>query len=164
MSQFPELNVRTYVTFGSKAGVYFFSLDAARRLAVWGARRFYRLPYFEAQMKCEKRDGTVHYQSSRRGSRAAEFRGKYRQSGTVFHAAPGSLEHFLTERYCLYTVHRGNVYSCEIHHPPWPLQPADCDFEVNTMAQAAGIALPKVSPLLHFSERQEVLIWPLRRA
>lgn len=73
------------------------------------------------------------------------------------------LEHWLTERYCLYTTVDGAVYRGEIHHAPWPLQGASAEIEVNTMAAAAGITLPDTKPLLHFAKRLDVLIWPLRR-
>ena len=163
LSRFPELNVRTYVSNGKRPGVYFFSLDAANLPAVWAARIFYYLPYFYASMSSVERNGKVHYFSQRRES-PAEFRAAYQPRSQPRQAAHGSLEHWLTERYCLYTVHRGRVYRCEIHHPPWPLQDATGQLEVNTMAAAAQIELPDREPLLHFSRRQDVLIWPLRRA
>lgn len=159
ISAFPELNVRTYVTHQGKPGVYFFSLDAASRPAVWAARTFFHLPYFHARMSSENRNGTIQYSSTRWDGRA-EFRGAYRPTLDPHFPSPSSLEHFLTERYCLYTVHQNQVFRCEIHHPPWLLQKAEAEFEINTMAHAAGVTLPEI-PLLHFSARQDVLIWPL---
>ena|ERR1700722_3100680 len=161
LSRFPELNVRTYVTHGGKPGVYFFSLDAANLPAVWAARKFYHLPYFHAAMKSEDRDRTIVY-SSRRIKSPAEFRGRFRPTAAVRLRERGSLEHWLTERYCLYTSHRNAVYRGEIHHQPWPLQDAEAEFETNTVAAAAGIRLPTTPPVLHFARRLEVLIWPLR--
>ena len=163
LSRFPELNVRTYVTFGGKAGVYFFSLDAANLPAVWAARAFYHLPYFHAAMGVEERDGIIRY-ASRRYRDESGFRAIYQPVEDVCLAPQGSLAHWLTERYCLYTVHRGQVYRGEIHHQPWPLQNAEAVFENNTMAAAAGIELPAAKPTLHFTRRLEVLIWPLRPA
>jgi uncharacterized protein YqjF (DUF2071 family) len=162
-SGFPELNVRTYVTHGGKPGVYFFSLDAANLPAVWTARAFYHLPYFHAVMSSEDRNGTIHY-SSHRHRTSAEFRGSYRPTARVQPPDQGSMEHFLAERYCLYTTHRDRVYRGEIHHLPWPLQQADAELEVNTVAAAAGIPLPDTAPSLLFARRLDVLIWPLRRA
>jgi uncharacterized protein YqjF (DUF2071 family) len=163
LSRFPELNVRTYVTYGGKPGVYFFSLDAANLPAVWAARAFYHLPYFHATMTSHQHNGNIHY-FSRRHRIPAEFRGSYRPTGEARFREKGSIEHWLTERYCLYTIHRGQLCRGEIHHPPWPLQDADAEFETNTMAAAAGIVLPASKPLLHFARRQDVLIWPLQRA
>ena len=162
LSRFPELNVRTYVTHGGKPGVYFFSLDAANLPAVWTARKFYHLPYFYAEMSCEDRDGIIHY-SSRRHHGPAEFRGSYRPVSEVQPSEKGSLAHFLTERYCLYTTHGGQLHRGEIHHLPWPLQSAEALLEVNTVAAAAGIPLPETAPSLLFARRLEALIWALRR-
>lgn len=163
ISALPELNVRTYVTYGGKPGVFFFSLDAASRLAVWGARAFYKLPYFFAQMLVQDREGWINYRSFRSNS-PAEFRGRYRPVSPVQLRAPGSLEHWLTERYCLYTVAGGSVYRSEIHHAQWPLHDAAAEIQSNTMAAAAGITLPSGIPLLHFSKKLDVLIWPLKKA
>jgi uncharacterized protein YqjF (DUF2071 family) len=162
-SRFPELNVRTYVVREGKSGVWFFSLDAANAVAVWGARKLFYLPYFLAAMSCTAEAGWIRYQSlrkERRGS-AASLRARYRAMGDVFHAQPGSIEHFLAERYCLYTADKKrNIIRCQIHHPPWPLQLAEAELQENTMAAAAGITIADHQPeLLHFSRHQEVVVW-----
>lgn len=163
LSAFLELNVRTYVTLGGRPGVYFFSLDAANNLAVAIARRWFHLPYFHARMSLDQAGGLCRY-SSRRKAAPAEFRARYRPTGDVFLARPGTLEHWLTERYCLYAVDsQGRVYRGEIHHRPWPLQPAQAEIDVNTMTAPLGLALPAAEPLLHFSRRLEVLIWSPER-
>lgn len=162
LSTFPELNLRTYVTVDGKRGIFFFSLDAASRVAVATARRFYWLPYFNARMAFGREGTDVYVESERDDPRGhdAGFVARYRPTGRAEAAPPGTLEHFLTERYCLYTVDgAGTLYRAEIHHPPWPLQPADAEIAVNTMP-APGLALPTEPPLLHFSARQDVLIWP----
>ena len=163
-SAFPELNVRTYVKAEGKAGVWFFSLDAANSLAVAGARRFYHLPYFHAQMHAKSWPrGEIQYDSRRihRGAPSADFRGRYRPFGDPFQAKQGSLEYFLVERYCLYAATRGRIFCGEIDHAPWPLQRAEAEIEINTMAAASGITLPSSKPLLHFARRQEVSVWAL---
>jgi uncharacterized protein YqjF (DUF2071 family) len=161
-ARFPELNVRTYVAYGDKPGVFFFSLDAASRVAVWGARSAYHLPYFHARMKVIEENGWFRYDSVREASTI--FRGRYRPLGSVRLRQRGTLEHWLTERYCLYTVVRDEVFRAEIHHEQWPLQDAEAEISANTMANAAGIQLPNIPPLLHFSKKLEVLVWPLRKA
>jgi uncharacterized protein YqjF (DUF2071 family) len=119
-------------------------------------------------MSSDERNETVHYSSRRRGA-AAELCGAYRPTAPVQppnggSRNAGSLDRWLTERYCLYTVHKGVVYRGDIHHQPWPLQDAEAEFEINTVAAAAGISLPHTTPSLLFARRLEVLIWPLRRA
>jgi uncharacterized protein len=166
LSRFPELNVRTYVDYGGRPGIYFFSLDAARRAAVAAARRGYRLPYFHARMRARHHGSFIAYESSRVDSSgpAAELRASYRAAGTRLAIDDGALERWLAERYCLYVVDdRGRPLRGEIHHPPWPLQPAEATIDVNTMAAPLGIDLDS-EPLLHYSARQDVLIWPLRPA
>lgn len=163
LSSFPELNVRTYVTVENKPGVFFFSLDAASRLAVWGARTFYHLPYFRARMSTGWAGDWVQY-DSRRVNGTAELQCRYQPDGPEFEALPNTLEHFLTERYCLYTVSHGEVSRCDIHHAPWRLQTATAEFMKNSVAAASAIELPKCAPHLLFSRRQEVIIWPLREA
>jgi uncharacterized protein YqjF (DUF2071 family) len=158
-SRFRELNCRTYVNIGGKPGVFFFSLDASSRLAVWGARTFYHLPYHLAQMRAEVREDAIDY-SSQRGS--ARFQARYVPVEPVGLAARGTVEHWLTERYCLYTVHKGQIFRGDIHHVPWPLQPAKAEIGVNTIAEVAGVRLPDTKPLLAFSRELKVLIWPLK--
>jgi len=165
LSAFPELNVRTYVRMGDKPGVYFFSLDAANPIAVAIARALFHLPYFRAQMKCQAEGDEIHYQSRRthRGAPPAELRGSYRPTGPVYTATRESLEAWLTERYCLYSVDRqGRIHRGEIHHAPWPLQKAEALFERNSPAQASGLYLPKTPPLLHFARRLDVLAWAIQ--
>jgi uncharacterized protein YqjF (DUF2071 family) len=165
LSAFPELNVRTYVTSGGKPGVWFFSLDAANSLAVAIARAWFDLPYFRARMSCAEREGWIHYQSERihRQAPAAVLEGRHRPIGDAFSPQPGTLEHFLTERYCLYTTDaRSQIICAEIHHQPWPLQPAEAEFARNSMTESLGIALTR-HPLLHFARRQDVLVWPPRK-
>jgi uncharacterized protein YqjF (DUF2071 family) len=164
LTAFPELNVRTYTTIDGKPGIWFMSLDAARAVAVAAARRAYRLPYFAADMELRASGSSIDYRSRRVSSDGlpAELQGRYRPVGPPAPPAPGSLEHWLTERYCLYTLDdRGALLRADIHHPPWPLMPADAHFERNTMAEPYGLKLESPPPLLHFAPRQDVLIWPL---
>jgi uncharacterized protein YqjF (DUF2071 family) len=165
-SVFPELNVRTYVTLDGKPGVYFFSLEAGNPIAVAVARGTFHLPYFNAQMTRQGTD-SITYSSVRThaGAPEAEFQATYRPIGGVFEVRPGSLEDFLTARYCLYSVDkRGRLYRGEIHHVPWPLQPAAAIIQKNTMAAAHQITLPERGPLLHFVKRIDVVVWAISRA
>ncbi len=167
LSAFLEINVRTYVVADGKPGVWFFSLDAANWFAVRGARTLYHLMYYDARMTLQKdADGWIRYRSQRthRGAGNAEFAARYRATGEAFEALPGSLDAWLTNRYCLYAAdRRGRVFRGEIDHPPWPLQPAEAQWECNTMTTPLGIPLPDTAPLLHFSQRLDVVGWGLER-
>jgi uncharacterized protein YqjF (DUF2071 family) len=159
VSTFPELNVRTYVTYEDKPGIWFFSLDTSSRIAVEAARRTYKLPYFHARTVHERRGDRVEF-SNARGERA--FEATYRDSTTAaFEPPPGSLEHFLTERYCLYAVDEEGLHRAEIHHPPWRLRPAAAEISLNTMPPD-GVELAG-EPRFHRAERQDVVIWTLEK-
>lgn len=162
LSGFPELNLRTYVTLDGEPGIYFFSLDAGNPLAVTGARLSYHLPYYRARMRIEHRAGAVRFASVRThtGAPQARFRAVYKPVARASPPPLGSLEYFLTARYCLYSLDsRGNVYRGEIHHSPWPLAPARGDVYAESLAAAHGITLPADPPLLHYCQRMEMVGW-----
>jgi uncharacterized protein len=161
---FPELNVRTYVKTPGRSGVWFFSLDAASWIAVRAARAWYGLPYYDARMSVQTEGDAVRYHSARIHDRAAlaEFSASYRPTAPAYRAAPGTLDHWLTERYCLYAAgNRDRIFYGDIHHETWPLQPAEVELRVNTMTRQIGIELPDTKPISHFARYQGVVAWPL---
>ena len=159
ISSFDEINVRTYVVYKGVPGVYFFSLDANSVTAVAGASSLFHLPYFLADIRMEGDRGRFFYRSQRSSGDAA-FEAEYAPAGPLFESQQGTLEFFLTERYCLYAQDSAaNAYRVEIHHRPWQLHAAEALIRVNTMTDAAGIRLPAVPPLLHFARRLDVLTW-----
>ena len=163
LSAFPELNVRTYVTAGGKPGVWFFSLDAANPMAVWTARRLFHLPYHRADMSVDVADRKeLGYRSRRLANNggSARFAARYGPVSDVEAVTPGSLDHWLTERYCLYSrAPDGCVYRGDVHHQRWALQRADAEIEVNTMTEPFDISLPDQPPILHYSKRLDVVAW-----
>jgi uncharacterized protein len=165
-ANFLELNLRTYVTDGTRPGVWFFSLDAENPLAVRGARAAFHLPYMDARMSLVRRGAELEYHSHRTHRREpeAEFAAFYKPTGDPCQSVPGSLEHWLTERYCLYSADRsGRVYRGEIRHTPWPLQPAKSEITANTLASPFGVRLSATPDLIHFAARLEVTAWPIAR-
>ena len=164
--QFPELNVRTYVKYGGRSGVWFFSLDAGSWLAVAGARALVNLPYFHAKMSAMRGPQGITYRSVRTHplARSAQFRARYRPTGDVFTSVPGSFEHWATERYSLFSHlpgSGGRLLRLDIEHARWPLQPGAADIELNTMAEAARIPLPATPPRVLFSRSLDVrATWP----
>jgi uncharacterized protein YqjF (DUF2071 family) len=164
LSGFPEVNVRTYVTSGGTPGVYFLSLDADNPLVATIARPWFHLAYHKAQIDMVWARGLINFASRRnraaRGGPAAEIRVSYTPCSAPFSAAPGTLEHWLTERYCYYAVdRRARTFRCEIRHPPWLLQTATAMIRENTMVLASGVDLPQRPPLLHYSPLMKALIW-----
>jgi uncharacterized protein len=163
LSSFHETNVRTYVHRGGvDPGVWFFSLDAANLIAVAIARTFWHLPYHHARMTLVAADGELRYASERRTS-AAVFRGTCRPRGEPRAATPGTLEHFLAERYILYAQNRdGTLRSGQVHHAPYPLQPAELAAWDESLLAVAGIARPEGPPLVHFASGVDVEVFALR--
>lgn len=166
LSCFPELNVRTYVTIDGKPGVWFFSLDAANRIAVRLARAAFYLPYMDATMSLRQNEGgSITYRSQRthRGEPAAEFDADYSVCGDFAEAAPGSLEHWLTARYCLYSANRqGCVFRGEIDHPPWLLANANYTERTNTMIRPLQLDLTD-KPHVLIAKAIDVRAWILTR-
>lgn len=186
-SAFHELNVRTYVHHKGVPGVWFFSLDAANALAVWGARTFYHLPYFNAEMRLTQEGKTIKYASRRPVGEtygrffageahgfAADFCSDRFQNAppamlemswniaeAMAESQPGSIEFFLTERYCLYAFHAGKLYRSRIFHQPWPLSGGTVGSYQSTMIASIGLPEPPGKPLLHYAESVAVDIWPL---
>ena len=194
-SAFHELNVRTYVHYQGVPGVWFFSLDAASRLAVWVARRFYHLPYFNAEMDLRQNGNTIEYSSQRidaltygeffraertgfpadfnvhrfRDVERAELKVNWTIAEPLPPSKPDSLAFFLTERYCLYSLSRGQIYRSRIFHEPWPLRnatlssPQSQSALSSTMIESLGMSQLPGDPVLHYAESIAVNIWPLRK-
>ena len=171
ISSFPELNVRTYVTVDGKPGVWFFCLEATNPIAVRIARQFFHLPYMDAKIECRNCGSSdngkwIGYRSTRthRSEKPAILKVDYRPIGSVFQADPGTLEQFLTARYCLYSANKSNeIFRGEIDHDPWELREAQAVIKQNTMTDWLGIQLPDETPLLHFAKTTRVKAWYIDR-
>jgi len=165
--EFPELNLRTYVTVNDRPGVYFFSLDATSTAAIEAARLSFGLNYLKAGMNCEPDTaGWVHYASHRIDRRGppAKLAMRYRPTSEPIHTVLGDLDAFLTERYCLYAVdRRGRVRRGEIHHAPWPLQPAELEVDTLDMTRILDPSLPTPPFHARFAEHLDVLAWRARK-
>ena len=158
-TQFPELNLRTYVQVDGKPGVYFFSLDASNRAAVLGARMLFRLNYYHAAISITE-NGMIDFTSRRLDLPRAEFNARYRAAGDTLTSITGSLDHWLVERYCLYAIRgRRRVFRVDIHHLPWVLQPSEAELSPASLFAAAGLPAAAGPPLLHFAARQDTLTW-----
>jgi uncharacterized protein len=163
VSAFPELNVRLYVENEGKPGVWFLSLDATNQLAVWAARRYFHLPYFRARMDLRSMGDVVHYRSRRRGGDPV-FEASYRPLSPPYESKPGTLEHWLTERYCLYAQSPdGTIWRNDVHHAPWPLQAAEADIAQNTYFASHDLAVVGPPEHLHFARRLDVILWNAER-
>ncbi|NBI27936.1 YqjF family protein [Chengkuizengella marina] len=164
-SSFPEINVRTYVKYKGKSGVYFFSLDAMNHLAVFMARKFFSLKYYYAHIKHYRKSGNHNYESKRmkKDKVLASFIGSYKPTSKPYRTIKDSLDYWLTERYCLFCIDKDYLYRGDIHHLPWELQHAEAEIVENSMTLPVGIHLSSEKPILHFSKKMEALLWPLTK-
>lgn len=163
LSDFHELNVRTYVHYDGVPGVWFFSLDTNSTTTVIGARALYHLPYFNAGIDLEEEGDTIYYDLERAGEPPAEFSAEWTIGDDLHEAKPDTLEFFLIERYCLYSSDGEDLYRSRIHHDPWPLQQAELLSCSSSMIESHGLPTPEGDPLLHYSEAVDVSIWPLEK-
>jgi uncharacterized protein YqjF (DUF2071 family) len=165
---FPDLSLRTYVREERTGtpGVVCLSLDASNLLAAAVGRALFRLPYHWAEMHLEHRsEREFSFYSRRRFSaQPVLFKARYRGLGPTHRLAesrPGTLEYFLMERYCLYSSNRdGQPIRANLHHIPWPLEEAEAEIEQNDLPASLGIHLPDQKPILHYSRRLAVYVWP----
>jgi uncharacterized protein YqjF (DUF2071 family) len=163
LSRMHELNVRTYVYFNGAPGVWFFSLDCNSKSAVFAARRFYFLPYHNAEIDLRQEDETIHYNLTRTEDPPARFAASWRIGEALSRSQPGSLEFFLTERYCLYSEYEGEIHRAQIHHQQWPLQKAVIASLDSNMVECNGLPHLNREPLVHYAEEVNVDIWPLEK-
>jgi len=161
---FLETNLRTYVTVGGEPGVYFFSLEAASRLAVIAARVTFGLPYFHARMRLYEEQGVVTYETvrSRDDTRHAV---RYRIGAHLGASPVGTFEHFLIERYLLFVERDAVVMRGQVHHPPYDVHLAEvlaCD---DQLVEAAGLpAVRGLPPIAHYSPGVDVEVFALAPA
>jgi len=163
VSAFPELNVRLYVEHEGRAGVWFLSLDATNPLAVWAARRFFHLPYFRARIGLDDAGDAIRYTCHRPVGEPV-FEARYRPTSEPHESTPGTLEHWLTERYCLYAqAPDGSIWRNDVHHLPWPLQAAEAEITRNTYLAHHGLPVGDPPSVLHFARRIDVIVWDAER-
>lgn len=160
---FLETNVRTYVHLdGEHPGVYFFSLDAASRLAVWVARAAWALPYFFARMEMTMGEGGTEYRLERLSGTRPKLDVRYRSGPPLGPSVPGSLEFFLLERYFLY-AERDGLLRGQVHHAPYPAHRANVGELHEDLIASAGLPQTATAPLAHYSPGVDVEIFPLVR-
>jgi uncharacterized protein len=175
LSSFHETNLRTYVRLGDRdPGVWFFSLEAANSMAVRLARALFHLPYHRARMfmeleRADNRNATTPTTIVYAGVRQwppplpAAYATRATASGPTRVADPGTLEHFLIERYILYSLDGKNLYQGRVHHSPYPIQSAAVHSLNETLLNTWAIQKPDTPPLTHFSTGVDVKVFALHR-
>lgn len=164
--KFAEVNVRTYVQYNGKPGVYFMSLDVGDWASLMIAKRWYHLPYKAAQISLQNEDPTFFCQSQRNGKSNVPigFQAKYIPLSRVYLSQKEMFDHWLTERYCFFsTDKRGNIYCGEIHHQQWPLQKVEIEIRRNSLFTPFQFDLSEEKTIAHFSKGLDSLFWNIKR-
>ena len=186
LSFFPQVRLRTYVSMESRAvgnrrgevksGVFHFSVDAANLSAVWLARLMFRMQYWHSSIQVSEttiqghnvEERAIHFRSTRlhgpsAGNGPAVLDVIYAPEREPARARRGSLDEFLTERYCVYSRNRRKFYCTELHHQPWQLQRASVEIRANSIADPLGLSLPSKPDVCHFSRSLKMLAWAPER-
>jgi uncharacterized protein YqjF (DUF2071 family) len=157
ISHFPETNCRTYVRApDGHSGIWFFSLDAARLLAVAGARLTYGLPYAWSRMRVTKASGQVTYESARRWPDSHSRTRIVLEPGDEIN--PDPLDVFLTARFRLYSFVHGKLSCAKVDHAPWPLRSARVIDAQQTLTETAGLSQPFLPEMVRYSPGVDVRI------
>ena len=161
---FLETNLRTYVHLdGESPGVWFFSLEAASWLAVRAARVGWSLPYHDARMRLTHEGEKVHYDSKRRSLERPRFEVSYTVGEALGPSEPGTLQHFLLERYLLYSVHRGQLHRGQVYHTPYPAHSATVTEVHDDLCAAAGLPGPQgLPPVVHYAPGVDVEVFAVK--
>jgi len=162
VSNFLELNLRTYVRLDDKPGVFFLSIHASKRLAVQVAKWFSPLPYSYARMDCSREDERYRFRCKAADpDKELVFEACYTPESEMFAAGRDSLDEWLLERYCLYVGNRsGGLIRAEVHHDQWPVQDVDVEIRSNSLGRSFGLVLSPSPDRAHFSSGVNALAWP----
>ena len=164
VSNFLELNLRTYVRLDGRPGVFFLSIHASKRLAVRVAKWFSPLPYAYARMDCSQKKGEYRFQCDSAEQAGAIFAAHYQPASEVYTASGDSLTEWLLERYCLYAGNSsGALVSTEVHHAPWAVQDVILEISSNTLGRPFGLNLSPTPDQVHFSPGVNALAWSFER-
>ncbi len=161
ISSYLEVNVRTYVKYGGRTGVYFFSLDADQLLAVLGAKLAYGLQYKQADITFQE-EPYYEIESSQIpvSDENAKIKIRYTPETEVFFAEEGTLEYWFTERYCLWTKRGSKLIRGDIHHTKWELQRAQAEITQEKLIPFVDQEILEKPPLLHYTKFKKAFFWP----
>jgi uncharacterized protein YqjF (DUF2071 family) len=164
--RFLETNVRAYTHLnGRDPSVYFFSLEAASAIAVLVARAQFGLPYYWARMGIRRHGSQIEYRTRRLLGSQARSRVRFEPGELLGPSAPGSLEHFLIERYYLHVRRGARLWRGQVHHPAYQVQRATLLGLHDELVGAAGLPQPSIPPpLVHYVKSVDVNIHGLRPA
>lgn len=152
VSDFHEINVRTYIDNDNKKGVYFLNIEAQKFLSAFIARKLSGLPYEKANIK---RTESVY--NSINISKQYSIKASYSVKEILLRKS--ELDSWLTERYCLYFKDGDGLYAYDIHHKAWEIRNVQFD-HLSVDYKIGDIHLTSAQPFSgHYSKGVEVVAW-----
>ncbi len=152
VSDFHEINIRTYIKIDNKEGVYFLSIEAGKALSAFVARKLSGLPYRKTDMT---RNHGIY--TSTNHAQKFHFHTDY-DTGALL-TSKTSLDKWLTERYCLYLEEDNHIYRYDIHHKEWEIKSASVR-QLTTQYTIDHIHLTNLPPnMIHYSDGVKVVAW-----
>lgn len=156
VSDFHELNLRTYVRHGNKPGVCFLSIEAQKQISVFIARNLSGLPYVKSGMRRSRTAGSADFHSANKDT-GFSLRANFSTGDSLSTITP--LDQWLTERYCLYQDNHKRLLRFDIHHLPWPLRKVTIN-KLDVRYRLGAMDLYELPPdLIHYSEGVQVIAW-----
>lgn len=155
ISNFHEVNLRTYVKRDGKSGVYFFQIESEKWISTCLAKKLSGLPYEKAQIK-RKIKGEDQFYQLRNNAKGFRFSTHFKTKSRTTPKNP--LELWLTERYCLYVEQGPHCYRYDIHHVEWQLDQVELT-DLNANYNIADFSLSSAPNLCHYSPGVQVLAW-----
>ena len=156
ISDFHEVNIRTYVRKGDKAGVYFLSIEASKFLSTLIAKNVSGLPYRSSNISREKLKTFTSRNSYYNDLLLIEYKVEQNSSKTKFDKS--DLDKWLTEKYALFQDYQNALIKYEIHHSEWPLNKIEIkNFDIRYDRFASLIN--NKPDLVHYSDGVQVIAW-----
>ncbi|MBX3257455.1 MAG: DUF2071 domain-containing protein [Chitinophagaceae bacterium] len=152
ISDFDEINLRTYINNDNKQGVYFLNIEAAKSLSTFVAKLLSGLPYEKADIKRTDKI-FVSTNTQKEFHLDTEFIVKEKLQNK------SELDKWLTERYCLFLDKDNELYRYDIHHKEWEIKTVELK-RLNLHYKVGDIDLTERQPrLTHYSDGVKVIAW-----
>lgn len=152
ISDFDEINVRTYIDNDKKKGVYFLNIEAGKTISAFIAKAISGLPYEKAKIK-----RTRNIYNSNNLKKGFNLNAEFEIKEEITEKT--ELDKWLTERYCLYLEQENKLYRYDIHHKEWEINKVNIkSLKINY--KIGEIELKNREPnITHYSQGIKVIAW-----
>lgn len=162
-SRFAEVDCLTYVRRGAVTGIWFFRIDAGTLVGSAMARWLFGLPYHHSRVALDQEGEWRAFSSVGRAEGTGvrpELRLRYRPRGQVFEATPGTLAHFIVERFVMFSQSgRGTLLQGREARPTRSIQECEVSVQQNTLPEAADVPGPAGDAVAWYCARSAIRTW-----